>query len=80
MVLPKSTSSRAGLVAGICLTKSQSPRYSPGLEAWCINVCLFTLYLLHYICVILINARQIARKINLRMRQLLKLDYYGVMV
>ena len=32
VVLPTSSPRRMGLLAGICWTKSQSPRYSPGLE------------------------------------------------
>ena len=30
-LLPTSSPRRVGLLAGICLTKSQSPRYAPGL-------------------------------------------------
>ena len=30
-VLPTSSPHRVGLLAGICWTKSQCPRYSPGL-------------------------------------------------
>ena len=37
MVLPASSPRRVGLLAGICWTKSQSPRYSLGLGAMVIN-------------------------------------------
>ena len=45
-VLPKSSLRRVGLLAGICWTKSQSPRYSMGVVGgggdvvtnnWCIS-------------------------------------------
>ena len=51
VILPDSSPRRVGLLAGICWTKSQSPRYSAGVGAvpanhWCITINLMICQLL----------------------------------
>ena len=58
MVLPMSIPARVGLLAGICCTKSQSPRYSPKLGgggASQMTSALCLLFLLFFWLNILVN-------------------------